>query len=273
MNSKNIRHLLIGDFTLKRIMRSLIFIYVSIGLYVYFFADRMIFQPQSASYNHTQDFLKLTTSDGVEITALYLPNPEAKYTILFSHGNAEDLGDIRFLLVKLQKMGFAVFAYDYRGYGTSAGTPSEKNAYQDINAAYSFLTENLKIPSQQIIIYGRSVGSGPSVDLASRESVAGLVLESSFTTAFRVMTVIPIFPFDKFANINKIKQVNAPVLIMHGTKDDLIPMWHSEKLFAAANEPKKFIPIANAGHNDLIQIAGDRYPQIMQEFAKTLKSK
>lgn len=270
MDKKNIRRLLIGDFTFKRIMRSIIFIYVSIGLYVYFFADHMIFQPQSSSYQHNQDFLKLTTSDGVEITALYLPNSKATYTILFSHGNAEDLGDIRFLLTKLQKMGFAVLAYDYRGYGMSGGNPSEKNAYKDINAAYSFLTENLGVSSKQIIVYGRSVGSGPSVDLASRKSVGGLVLESSFITAFRVMTVIPIFPFDKFANINKIKQVHAPVLIMHGTQDDLIPMWHSEKLFAAANEPKKFIPIPNAGHNDLIPMAGDRYTQIMEEFAATL---
>ncbi len=270
IDKKQLRQLLIGDFSFFRLIRSIIFIYVCIGLYVFFFADGLIFKPQPASYEPSKDFVDLTTSDGTQITALYLPHPQAKYTILFSHGNAEDLGDLRPFLQKLHQMGFAVFAYDYHGYGTSKGTPSEQNVYQDINAAYNYLHQKLGISANQIIIYGRSVGSGPSLELASRQPVAGLILESAFITAFRVLTRIPIFPFDKFRNIDKIKQFHGPVLIMHGTVDEVVPFWHAETLFATANEPKLFVPIAGAGHNNLVEVAGDRYVQAIKKFGALL---
>ncbi|HAX79930.1 MAG TPA: hypothetical protein DCY88_29865 [Cyanobacteria bacterium UBA11372] len=90
----------------------------------------MIFLPQPSTYEDTQDIIKLTTANGVSISAIYLPNPKAKYTILYSHGNAEDLGYGLPMLKELRDIGFSVFAYDYQGYGTSRGTPSEANAYQ-----------------------------------------------------------------------------------------------------------------------------------------------
>jgi fermentation-respiration switch protein FrsA (DUF1100 family) len=267
MDKQRLRKLLIGDFTWKRMLKSLVFIYTLFAIYVYFRADSMIFLPQPSSYQDTKDILKLKTRENQQISAVYLSNPTAKYTILYIHGNAEDLGDIQEILEKLRNLGFSVFAYDYRGYGTSQGTPTEKYAYEDIDTAYNYLTKNLKINPEQIIVFGRSVGGGSAVDLASRKPIAGLIIESTFTSAFRVVIPFPILPFDKFNNLDKIKKVKCPVLVMHGKLDDIIPFEHSEKLFAAVNSPKLFLGIENANHNDFFDVAGEKYGKSLLEFA------
>lgn len=264
---KKLRRLLLGEFTFKRLVRSLIFIYAFFALYVFFVADQKIFLPQPSSYQDTKEILKLTTPDQIQISAVYLPNPASTYTIVYTHGNAEDLGDIQPVLQQLQNIGFSVFAYDYRGYGTSQGTPSERHAYRDIDTVYDYLTQQLRVPTQRIIAYGRSVGAGSAVDLAARKPLAGLIMESAFTTAFRVVVPIPILPFDKFRNIDKIKKVNCPVLVMHGRLDEVIPFQHGQKLFAAANEPKRYLWVDEAGHNDFMWVAGEQYRKTLQEFA------
>lgn len=272
MNKQKLKKLLIGDFKFswQRLMRFLLLLYVALCIYGWFFAEGKIFLPHPSSYQDNADIIKLTTTDGVKISALYLPNPKAKYTILYSHGNASDLGDLGSVLYKLKSLGFAVLAYDYHGYGTSEGKPSEKNTYLDINSAYQYLTKTLNIPPQKIIIYGHSVGGGPSVDLASRHQIAGLILESTFITAFRVVTVIPIVPFDKFNNISKIKKVHSPILIMHGKADNVIPFWHGETLFSHANSPKLSLWSETAGHNDLIDVTGEKYERSLHEFINLL---
>lgn len=230
-----------------------------------------MFLPPPASYQDKPPFIKLKTPNQQEITAVYLPNPQAKYTILYSHGNAEDLGDILPRLYQLRDLGVNIFAYDYQGYGTSQGSPSEINAYEDINTAYEYLTQTLKVQPSQIIVYGRSIGSGPSVDLAMRQSVGGLILESAFTTIFRVVTKIPLYPFDKFVNIQKIPQVSAPVLILHGDADMVIPFAHGQELFNAVTHPHKLsLWVKDAGHNDLLETAGNSYMEKMHEFLQLL---
>jgi len=271
MDKQTLKRLLIGEFTFKRLVRSLIIIYVIFCLYVFFFADGKIFLPQPSTYQDTKEILKLTTPDRLQLSAVYLPNPASTHTILYVHGNAEDLGDIQPVLQKLQNIGFSVFAYDYRGYGTSQGTPTERNAYRDIETAYNYLTQRLRVPSQRIIAYGRSVGAGSAVDLASRKPLAGLIMESAFTTAFRVIVPIPILPFDKFRNIDKIKKVKCPVLVMHGKADDTIPFQHGQQLFAAAKEPKLSLWLDEAGHNDVMWVAGEQYAKTLREFAQLLK--
>ncbi|CAD5978256.1 Alpha/beta hydrolase domain-containing protein 17B [Planktothrix tepida] len=267
-----IKRFVIGEFSLKRMIRSLIIIYVAVGAWAYFYSERLIFVPQPSSYVQTPEFLTLKTVKGVKITALYLPNSKAKYTILYSHGNAEDLGDNRFLLERFRQMGFAVFAYDYPGYGTSEGKPSEQGTYQAIDAAYNYLTQQLKIPPNQIIVYGRSVGGGPSVDLASRQPVGGLVLESTFMSTFRVKIDFPLYPFDRFANLRKIPFVKAPVLVIHGTIDQVIPFSHGQRLFDAVKTPKLSFWLEGANHNNVIEVAGDRYEQKLQEFIQIIKN-
>ena len=230
----------------------------------------MIFLPPTPTYQDSANIIKLETRDGERISATYFPNFSATYTILYAHGNNEDLGQILPVLLNLNELGFGVFAYDYRGYGTSEGKPSERNAYEDIDAAYVYLTQTLEIPPDRIIVYGRSVGGGSAIDLASRQPVAGLVVESSFVTAFRVVTRIPIFPFDKFSNLEKIKRVDCPVLVMHGTADEVIPFWHGQQLFEAVQTPKKSLWIADAGHQNLKDIAGDRYEKALENFIQNI---
>jgi abhydrolase domain-containing protein 17 len=247
------------DLIWKKLMQSLVFIYTFFALFIFVRSDSLIFTPEPASYQDTNDILKLSVASNENISARYLPNSQSTYTVLYIHGNAEDLGDIRPVLERLHRQGFSVFAYDYRGYGTSNGTPGEANAYQDADVAYTYLTQQLKIPADRIIIYGRSIGGGSATEIATRYPVAGLILESTFTSAFRVILPFPILPFDKFTNLDKLKQIHCPVLIMHGQADETIPIQHGRSLYEAAIEPKMSLWIAAAGHNNFADIAGDRY--------------
>ena len=273
MDKRKIRKLLIGDFTIKRLFCSLIFVYVCVVFFAYFYSDRMIFLPPKPSYEESSEIIRIQAENGVEISALYLSNPNSEFTILFSHGNAEDLGDIRDFLEIMQIKGYSVFAYDYRGYGTSGGRPSEKNAYKDIDAVYEYLVKQLNVSADRIIAHGRSVGAAVAIDLASRRKLAGLIIESSFVSAFRAVTRIRVAPFDKFDNINKIKKVECPVLVIHGKDDRIIGLWHSEKLFESANKPKLKFWVDGAGHNNLLMKAGIRYWDIIDEFTAVIMAK
>jgi abhydrolase domain-containing protein 17 len=248
-----------------------VLLYAGLVLFGVFVSDRYIFLPRPSSYKDTRGFLKLKAADGNKITALYLSNPSAKFTLLISHGNSEDLGDDRGWHEELRSAGFNVFAYDYEGYGTSEGRPSETRTYQDENAAYSYLVTVLKTPPDRIIIFGKSVGSGPAVHIAAREPVAGLIVQSGFTSAFRVVTRVSLVPFDKFPNYKDIRNVHCPVLIMHGTVDGVIGFWHAKKLFDLANEPKSHLWVNGANHNNLEEVAGARYIKALQAFAASLQ--
>ncbi len=245
-------------------------VYLGLLLFAYFSADKLIFQPPFSSYPDSEKIIKLTTSGGEKISAKFYPNPNATHTILFSHGNAEDIGFSDSFSNDFVKNGFAVLVYDYRGYGTSEGSPTEENAYRDIDAAYEYLTEELKIPPEKIIAHGRSLGGAVAIDLAARKKIGGLIVESAFVSAFRFLTKFPPAPFDKFKNLAKIKNINSPVLFIHGRNDQLIPIWHGEKLFAEANEPKFSFWIEEAGHNNVYQIGGAAYLKRIRDFADNL---
>ncbi len=272
--NNHLRKFLFGEFSIKRLMTSLLivpfFVFFGLLIYAYFLADSLIFQPQFSSYKDNEKIIKLTTSDGAKISAKFYENPNAAHTILFSHGNAEDIGEMDLMLAEFQKNGFAVLAYDYRGYGTSDGKAAEEKVYQDIDAAFAYLTNELKLPPEKIIVHGRSLGSAVSIDLAARQKVGGLIVESSFISAFRVLTKYKIAPFDKFQNISKIKSVKCPVLFIHGRKDRIIPFWHGEKLFAEANEPKFSLWIDEADHNNIFEVGGKTYSQAIRDFADNL---
>ena len=243
-------------------------LYIGLALFAYFLSDSMIFLPHPSSYQDSAEILKITTADGKKISAVYLPNPSAKFTLLVSHGNAEDLGDDRYWLDSLRHAGFSIFAYDYEGYGTSEGKPGEKACYEDVAAAYEFLAVDLKTPPDRIIIFGRSVGSGPAAYIAAKRPSAGVILQSPFVSAFRVLTRIPLLPFDKFPNYKYIRHIHSPVLIMHSHADSVIPFWHGQKLFDLANQPKHSFWATNADHNDMDLAKG--YLEAIQAFAATL---
>lgn len=262
------KKLLVNKENWRKIVLLILFIYTSFAIYISFAADSLIFFPQPATYQDTKDILKLPVTSTEKISAIYLPNPRSTDTFLYIHGNAEDLGDVRPTLEQLQSYGFSVFAYDSRGYGTSNGKPSEQNAYQDADAAYKYLTHQLKISPQQIIVYGRSVGGGAATELAAKYRLGGLILESTFTSAFRVVVPFPLLPFDKFSSLDRIANIDCPILIMHGLADKTIASEHGRALYQAALEPKISLWVADAGHNDFAEVAGERYRQALLSFQK-----
>jgi len=247
--------------------------YFTVFLIAVFFSNQMIFQPRRAGYRDDDGIIKLTSSNGAKISATYLANPASTFTILFSHGNAEDIGDDEIFLEGIRGAGFSVFAYDYQGYGTSEGKPTELHAYEDVDAAYTYLVQTFHIQPNKIISFGRSVGSGPATELALHHAVAGLVLQSPFTSAFRVLTRVSLLPFDRFDNLSKITKLHCPLLIIHGTEDSVISIAHGKELFAAANEPKQALWVERANHNDVPFFAGNRYAAALKKFAQLIEER
>ena len=254
----------------KGILICLVLGYFALVLVALLLSDLMTYPAPRPSYSDDARFLEIPTVVGDRITARYLPNPEARYTILYSHGNAEDLGDIEPILRQYHQEGYAVFAYDYPGYGTTKGSPSETSVIRAIDAAYRYMTEETGIEPKEIISLGRSLGSGPTVDLASRVPVGGVVLESGFVSSFRVVTRYPLLPWDKYGNLGKIDSIDCPVLVIHGKKDEIIAFWHGEALFEGANQPKSFLWVEKAGHNNLLDVAGSRYWATLDQFRMEL---
>ncbi len=241
-------------FFIKKLFSTLFLAYVVLVGIGIAFSNQLIFLPQAPSYGLSQQYITVNSVDATDktrtnkIIVKQLDNPKSEYTILYSHGNAVDLGGLQHLQSNFYAHGYSIVTYDYSGYGHSEGSPSEQQVYNDVQAVYDYLISQKKIKAEHIIAYGHSLGSAIATDLASKNTVAALILESAFTTAFRVKTVYPIVPFDKFASIDKIKNIHAPVFISHSKDDNVIPFWHGEELYEAANSPKKFLAFETEGH-------------------------
>ena len=233
--------------------------------------DSMIFYPPEASYRPSSHLIMLEMDLGYHIAAYYLPAEDKDFVVLFSHGNAEDIGQNRGFFQEYQRQGVGILGYDYRGYGLSNGKPSEFNTYGDILTAYHYLVNQQKIDPSRIIVHGRSVGSGPSVWLAAQYPVGGLILESPFVSIFRVRTRWPILPFDKYNNLARIKHIDCPLLVIHGQNDRVVAFWHGQTLYNAANTPKMHYWVPNAGHNNLIRTAGENYWKTLHAFEKMIR--
>ncbi|MDF7800171.1 alpha/beta hydrolase [Pontiellaceae bacterium B1224] len=272
MNKRDLKKILVGDVSFRRLIRSVVTIYLSLLVFAFLWSDRLIFQPHESSYIDDPSVIKLETSDGAPVSALYMPNDSAEYTVLYSHGNAEDLGDIRDFMTEYHARGLSMLSYDYPGYGTSPGQPTPANVYSAADAALKYLTEVKNVPLNRIIIHGRSVGGGPALYLAHENDVAGLIVESSFVSAFRTLTHIPLSPFDKFKNLKRIADVNCPVLVVHGNDDNTIPQWHGRKLYEKANEPKMNCWLTNTTHNYMPTEAEKIYWNRISSFCKLMVS-
>jgi len=220
----------------------------------------LLFQPPPPTYLHPSRHFWLTNALGGRIPAFFIERPNARVTILFSHGNAEDLGMIYDWFNDLARvLRVNIMAYDYSGYGKSNGTPTEDSCYADIEAAYAHLTQDKDVQPERIVLYGRSLGSGPSCYLASKtasegRSVAGVILQSPLLSAFRVafnfrFTMVG----DRFPNIDYAPLIKCPVFIVHGTQDEVVPFWHGQELFLALKQGWRAKPfwVEGAGHNNI----------------------
>lgn len=241
---------------LVRFLRTALLAYLLLGAFGWFLGDSMIFLPPASSYSDSSAITYIRNGDK-QIAAIYLKNETANHTILYSHGNAVDIGRLQGLFNAFYHRGYSVLAYDYSGYGLSSGAASEQQSYADIELAYRFLVEQQGIEPATIIAYGHSVGAAVALDLAAKHELGGLVLEAPFVSAFRVMTRFRLYPFDKFANIDKLPDVDTPVYIMHSRDDRIIPFWHSRELFATASEPKRAYWLETAGHDGISASGGD----------------
>jgi fermentation-respiration switch protein FrsA (DUF1100 family) len=139
-----------------------------------------------------------------------------------------------------------------------------------MESVYRYAERTLGVHPSRLVLYGRSVGGGPASDLAARLPIGGLVLESTFTSAFVVMTRIPLLPFDRFPNLRHVRKVHAPVLVIHGTADEVIPVSHGRRLYDAANDPKQSLWVDGTHHNDLPLVAGPRYWTALAAFARLI---
>jgi fermentation-respiration switch protein FrsA (DUF1100 family) len=172
----------------------------------------------------------------------------------------------------LSSLGLNVFAFDYRGYGRSEGQPSEQGVYLDAEAAYHYLTMIKRVPTSQLIVLGQSLGGAVAIDLAARKECAGIIVESSFTSARdmakELFSWLPVHLLikTKFDSVSKIKKVRAPVLILHGTRDRTVPFKLGQQLYEAAEEAKFFYEVEGAGHNDAYIIGGRKYREKVEEF-------
>lgn len=245
-------------------------LYLLLAAYAWLASDSMIFHPEYSRDPDPPAAFKIGCADGALISAVHLPNDTARFTLLFSYGNASSLGNSFPFLRWLHSQGFSVFGYDYHGYGRSGGKPSERTLYMDIDAAYSYLTDSLKVPPERIIAFGQSLGGAVAVDLAFRRKLGGLIVESSFVSAFRVMTRVPLLPFDKFNSIRKIGRVSCPVLVIHGDSDRTIPLWHGQTLFRAAPSPKKLLVVPGGDHMHIPEVHLEAYARELTDFAGSL---
>lgn len=212
--------------------------------------------------------------DGVRLHGWHLPHESPRGVVLFAHGNAGNIthrvDHLRFLN---QRLGLSILAFDYRGYGRSAGRPDEVGVLSDARAARRWLAQRANVGEQDIVLLGESIGGAVMVDLASKDGARGLMLENTFSSLPDVAAYhYRIFPVrllmrSRFNSIDKIAAYRRPLLMCHGNADTIIPFELGQRLFNAANEPKRFIELPQHDHNDPLPRA---WYQAVDEFISEL---
>ncbi|KAH7670655.1 putative alpha/beta hydrolase protein [Dioscorea alata] len=216
------------------------------------------------------EVMTLPTRRGTEIVAVYVRNPMASSTLLYSHGNAADLGQMYELFLELSiHLRVNLLGYDYSGYGRSSGKPSEQNTYADIEAAFKCLEENFGAKEEEIILYGQSVGSGPTLEMAARlPRLRAVVLHSPILSGLRVMYPVKrSYWFDIYKNIDKIPLVNCPVLVIHGTSDEVVDCSHGKQLWELCKEKYEPLWLKGGNHCDL-----ELFPEYIRHLKKFIST-
>ena len=222
--------------------------------------------------------VRLTTEDGVRLHAWYLPVRQARWVTLVSHGNAGNISHRLDRALLLQaRLQSSVLLYDYRGYGASEGSPDEAGTYRDARAAYLYLSEEKQIPPGRIVLFGESLGSAVSLELALAYPAAALVLEAPFTSVpdmARTTIFAPLAPLvrTRYENLAKIPRLRLPLLVLQGDRDEVVPFAQGRRLFDAAPEPKRHFAIPGAGHNDTYVVGGEAYWRAVSEFLESVRN-
>ena len=276
------KHLLI------RMLQSAIFIIVSVwvllSVMLHFFQEHFIYFPQSEIVATPEvisldyEELTLTTSDGIEINAWWIPHSNARATLLFLHGNAGNISHRLDSINIFYQLGLSVLIIDYRGYGKSTGKPSEQGTYIDAETAWRYLIDEKKIKNNEIIIFGRSLGGAVASWLAEKYPSAALILESNFTSIADIGShYYPYLPTKmlariKYPSIDRMSNIKSPLLVIHSADDDIVPYKFGKQLFEKANKPKLFMDIVG-GHNEGFLISGNKYSDGIDHFITDIVQK
>lgn len=264
----------------------MVILYLAISVFLFLQQARFIFFPlplietTPSAFGLPYEEVWLTVPNGKQperIHGWWIP-AVGTGTLLYLHGNGVNIGANVAQAARFHRLGLSVLLIDYRGYGQSEGAfPSEAQVYQDAQTAWNYLTQDRTILPQQILIYGHSLGGAIAVQLAIQNpDAAGLIVQSSFTSIREMIdrtTPFGVFPVDwiltqRFASIQKISFLQMPLLVIHGMADEQIPFEMSKGLYNAAPDPKQLYLVPDAGHNDVAEIAGDSYLQVVQRFAQ-----
>jgi fermentation-respiration switch protein FrsA (DUF1100 family) len=217
--------------------------------------------------------IELTTEDGERLHGWWVPAsaPSAGH-VLFCHGNAGNIGDRVAHAALLATAGFDVLLFDYRGYGRSSGRPTEHGTYRDARAAWRATREQPGVDMSRVIYLGESLGGAVALDLALELPPAGLVLQSTFSSVRDLARLhypyipAPVVP-DAYPSLARIAHLRAPLIVIHGERDEIVPPSHGNALFGAAPPPKRMHVVGGAGHNDLVARMGDSYARLIADWA------
>ena len=244
--------------------------------YLIFFPEKEIFQ-EPASRGLDFEDVYFEASDGVRLHGWYVPGP-GESTLVWFHGNAGNISNRVDNIAELHdRLGVNVFIFDYRGYGRSEGTPSEEGTYLDGDAAMSYLGSREGVDRGKIVLFGRSLGCAVAAEMATRHEAYAVILESAFTSvpamAGRVYPFLPgiglltrTFVKTKYDTLSKLKDIRAPIMLLHGDRDGIVPNDMGVELFEAANPPKRFYTIEGADHNDTYLVGGRAYYEALGSF-------
>lgn len=256
--------------------------YFLLILVLYLFQGKMIFIPYQDIVATPSDLglkfedINFKTQDGTSLNGWFIPAENAKHTVLFCHGNGGNISHRLDTISLYNKLPLSVFIFDYRAYGKSTGVISEKGLYEDVAAAWNYLTETRKIAPKKIIIIGRSVGGAIAARAAAEHSPGGLVLESTFTSLSEIaQEKMPFLPVSwmikyKLATVDSLVKVKCPVLIIASCDDTIIPFRHGKKLFAEAPEPKTFVELTG-DHDDCYFLCRAKYTEALRRFLQKNK--
>jgi fermentation-respiration switch protein FrsA (DUF1100 family) len=234
-------------------------------VFLFFYQRNMIYfpdtsRPDPAAYGVPNiEIAKVQTDDGLALEGWYWPPATGKPVIVYFHGNASHFANRLPKVVDYINAGYGILLTEYRGYGGNPGRPTEQGIYSDARAFLRWLADEKQVPLSSMIFYGESIGSGPAVQMATERTPAALILEAPFTAvadiARRTYFFIPVDLLlrDRYHNISKISAVKAPLLIVAGEADNIIAPAYSRALFDAANDPRYYVSLPGAGHNDMTQ--------------------
>ena len=239
--------------------------------------NALLFHPErelAATPQAPYEEVAAETEDGERLHAWWIPAAERSAGhVLYCHGNGGNIGDRVQHAELLRRAGLDVLLFDYRGYGRSTGRPTEEGTYRDARAARAALLERREVDAGRVLYLGESLGGVVAVALAQEAPPAGLVLVSAFTSvrdmARRHYRFIPAAAVpDAYPSLQRIRELRAPLLVLHGDRDDLVPLMYGQELFDAAPEPKRMQVLSGAGHNDLLERAGSEWAGAIGAFAR-----